>query len=50
MLVRRGIFPSDCLREPTLHLDDTYQQEMEGLIEKVLGLAQEVNSAAASAR
>src|SRR5271157_153718 len=50
VLVRRGIFPSDRLREPTLHLDDTYQQEMEGLIERVMGLSQEVNPAAASAR
>jgi len=33
-----------------LHLDDTYQQQMEELVERVIGLAQEVNPAAASAR
>jgi 4-hydroxy-tetrahydrodipicolinate synthase len=48
VLVRRGIFPSDQLREPTLHLDDTYQKEMEGLVDRVMGLCQEVNTAAAS--
>lgn len=48
VLVRRGIFSSDRLREPTLHLDDIYQQEMEGLIDRVMGLCKEVQSTAAS--
>ena len=40
VLARRGIFPSDRLREPTLHLDDAYQDEMEILVGKALQVCQ----------
>jgi dihydrodipicolinate synthase/N-acetylneuraminate lyase len=44
VLCRRGIFPSERLREPTLHLDDKYQQQMDALVEDVIGLAHETKA------
>lgn len=42
VLVERGVFPSDRVREPTLHLDDKYEQQMSDLVDLVLGLSREV--------
>lgn len=44
VLVRRGVFPSDRLREPTLHLDESYQQQMDDLTDLVIGLSQEIQT------
>ncbi len=35
-LVRRGIFRSDRMREPSLHLDDEYEHQMDELIESMM--------------
>ncbi len=40
-LMRRGVLPSDRLREPVLQLDDSYRKEMDELIELGLGLCHE---------
>ncbi len=42
VLVRRGVFPSDRLREPTLQLDEQYQKQMDELVSNVIGLSQEI--------
>ena len=49
VLCRRGIFPSERLREPTLHLDDRYQKQMDALVEDVIGLASETKATAVRA-
>jgi len=41
-LVRRGIFPSDRVREPTLCFDSEYQNQMNELIELMQGICQEL--------
>jgi len=46
VLCRRGVFPSERLREPTLHLDDGYQKQMDALVEDVIGLADGVKATA----
>ncbi len=46
VLMRRGIFPSDRLREPTLHLDNHYQEQMDELVSQVIGLCEEVQKSA----
>ena len=48
VLYRRGIFPSDRRREPTLHLDDEYQKQIEELVDDVIGLADDVKATAAA--
>jgi hypothetical protein len=40
VLLRRGILESDRLREPTLHLDESYQQQSRELIDMALGLTE----------
>jgi 4-hydroxy-tetrahydrodipicolinate synthase len=50
VLTRRGILPSDRVREPTLHLDTAYQGEMEGLMETMIALCREVSPTGAYAR
>jgi len=42
VLMRRGVFPSDRMREPTLHLDDAYQNQIEELVSYVIGLSKDV--------
>jgi dihydrodipicolinate synthase/N-acetylneuraminate lyase len=44
VLMQRGVFPSDRLREPTLHLDDKYQRQMNDLVSLVIGLSREFES------
>lgn len=44
-LKKRGLFPSDRLREPTLHLDRPYQDQMDQLIEMALSICEQVRSA-----
>ncbi len=41
ILVRRGIFKSARLREPTLHLDDEYELKMEEMIKELMTLMYE---------
>jgi len=48
VLYRRGVFPSDRLREPTLHLDNDYQKQMDELVDAVIGLVNEVKAATAT--
>jgi dihydrodipicolinate synthase/N-acetylneuraminate lyase len=43
-LVRRGIFSSDRVREPTLCFDAEYQKQMDELIELMDGVCQEVKA------
>ncbi len=43
-LVRRGIFPSDRVREPTLSFDGEYQKQMNELIELMVGICLECQS------
>lgn len=40
VLVRRGVFPSDRAREPTLRLDEAYQEQMDELVEGVIRLSE----------
>jgi dihydrodipicolinate synthase/N-acetylneuraminate lyase len=49
VLCRRGVFPSEQLREPTLHLDDGYQKQMDALVEDVIGLASKIKATAVRA-
>lgn len=42
VLVRRGVFPSDRLRGPTLHLDNEYQKQIDEFVSYVIGLSQEI--------
>src|SRR5450631_4297648 len=44
-LVRQGVFSSDRMREPTLHLDQPYQKQMDDLIDLMLGLCDELKPA-----
>src|SRR2546428_697635 len=48
VLFRRGVFPSDRLREPTLKLDETYEQQMDGLVELMVGLCNEAKAGLAA--
>lgn len=41
-LVRRGVFSSDRMREPTLHFDDEYHQQMDELIDHMVNLCDAV--------
>jgi dihydrodipicolinate synthase/N-acetylneuraminate lyase len=41
VLVRRGILPNARMRHPTLTLDQTYQNQMDGLVTSVVALAEE---------
>ena len=43
-LVRRGIFSSDRVREPTLCFDAEYQKQMDELIELMEGIRQEIQA------
>ncbi len=42
-LVRRGVFNSDRLREPTLHLDREYEKQVDELIAVMLAICDEIN-------
>lgn len=42
VLMKRGVIDSDRLREPTLHLDDAYQEQAEELVSLVLRLAEQL--------
>jgi dihydrodipicolinate synthase/N-acetylneuraminate lyase len=44
-LARRGIFPSEIVREPTLSFDAEYQKQMDELIELMLGICEEAQGA-----
>ena len=46
-LARRGIFPSDRVREPTLSFDAEYQKQMDELIELMRGICEEAQGAPA---
>ena len=48
VLMRRGVFPSDRLREPTVHLDEDYQKQMDELVNYVIGLSEEVRKSSYS--
>jgi 2-keto-3-deoxy-L-arabinonate dehydratase len=48
VLYRRGVFPSDRLREPTLHLDEEYQKQIDELVDEVIELVKEVKAARAA--
>ena len=50
VMVRRGLFPSDRRREPTLHLDEAYQRQMDDLADLVIGLSKEAKPAIATPR
>jgi len=41
-LVRQKVFASDRMREPTLHLDEPYQNQMEDLISLMLALCEKI--------
>lgn len=43
VLVRRGVFPTDLVREPTLQLDAKYRCQLEEMVELVIGLSKEVH-------
>ena len=45
VMMRRGVFPSDRVREPTLRLDDAYQKQMDEIVDTVAGLAEEAKAA-----
>jgi len=49
VLCRRGIFSSERLREPTLHPDDRYQEQVDALVEDVIGLVTETKATAVRA-
>jgi 4-hydroxy-tetrahydrodipicolinate synthase len=46
-LKKRGLFPSDRLREPTLHLDQPYQDQMDQLVDDALGVCEQARAARA---
>lgn len=48
VLMRRGVFPSDRLREPTIHLDEDYQKQMDEFVNYVIGLSEEVRKSSYS--
>jgi dihydrodipicolinate synthase/N-acetylneuraminate lyase len=41
VLVRRGVLPNSSMRHPTITLDESYQHQMDMLVESVVGLAEE---------
>lgn len=49
-LMRRGILPSDRLREPVLQLDDSYTREMDELIDLGLELCREATASKTTVR
>jgi 2-keto-3-deoxy-L-arabinonate dehydratase len=49
-LVRRGIFDSDRVREPTLSFDDEYQKQMNELIELMVGICAQARTWSKRAR
>ena len=42
VLVRRGVFPSDRMRRPTLQLDEDYEKQIDELAGYVIGVSREV--------
>ncbi len=50
VLKRRGLFPSDRAREPTLHLDQAYQKQMDELVDEVVETCEEARATLAEAR
>ena len=42
VLLRRGVFPSDRMRRPTLHLDHDYQEQIDEMAGYIIGLSKEV--------
>jgi len=49
-LKRRGLFASDRVREPTLHLDRQYQNQMDDLIEDVVRACEDARAAQTGVR
>ena len=45
VMMRRGISPSERVRQPTLLLDEAYQKQMDDLVDAVAGLAAEAKVA-----
>jgi dihydrodipicolinate synthase/N-acetylneuraminate lyase len=45
VMMRRGIFPSDRVREPTLRMDEAYQMQMHDIVDRVVSLAEEAKAA-----
>jgi 4-hydroxy-tetrahydrodipicolinate synthase len=50
VLKRRGVFPTDRTREPTLHLDQAYQIQMDELVEDMVQACEEVRAVQAEVR
>jgi dihydrodipicolinate synthase/N-acetylneuraminate lyase len=48
VLVRRGILPNARMRQPTMTLDATYQQQMDDLVTMVVALCNECREKSAS--
>jgi len=48
VLKKRGVFPSDRLREPTLHLDEEYQAQMDELAEEALSACEDARASASA--
>jgi 4-hydroxy-tetrahydrodipicolinate synthase len=46
VLRKRGVFPTERLREPTLHLDEAYQAQMDSLAEEAIAACAAVGAAA----
>jgi 4-hydroxy-tetrahydrodipicolinate synthase len=46
VMMRRSVFPSDRVREPTLHLDEGYQRQIDELADLVIGLSKEAKVSA----
>jgi 4-hydroxy-tetrahydrodipicolinate synthase len=49
VLKKRGLFPSDKSREPTLHLDPPYQQQMDQLVDDAVSVCEQVRAAGSEA-
>ncbi len=48
VLVRRGVFSSDRMRTPTLHLDEEYEKQLEELVSYAVALSEEVHARASA--
>lgn len=48
VLVKRGVFVSDRMRRPTLHLDEDYEQQLDQLVDYVIGLTRKLPKGAAA--
>jgi len=45
VLKKRGVFPSDRVREPTLHLDQRYQEQMDSLVDDAIHACEQARAA-----